>query len=302
MHTSVTVRFAARNRSCARSMRRRVRYRIGVSPYVASKHGRNGTSTPRRPARQLEIQCQPVVTVDMVARAAQMREQIHRNSARGPRSHAFEGCTYARILAISAVESTVVSTVRRGSVQGSRRGARCRPRPRAPPRWPRSRSAARGEHPVRFNREDRICDYRCRGRGRRPTISSTSPAAPRSSATTRCGRSSACCPMWTAGGVRCTAASRIRSSTLAYAAALTNRIRLGVAVVNLPFVTPTLLAKQTATLDILSGGRLDVGLGLGWADEEYAASGATKHRRRSGAPRSSSPHCKTLWTDDVVRA
>ena len=32
MHTSVTVRLAARNRSCARSMRRRVRYRIGVSP------------------------------------------------------------------------------------------------------------------------------------------------------------------------------------------------------------------------------------------------------------------------------
>ena len=35
MHTSVTVRFAERSRSCARSMRRRVRYRIGVSPYAA---------------------------------------------------------------------------------------------------------------------------------------------------------------------------------------------------------------------------------------------------------------------------
>ena len=54
--------------------------------------------------------------------------------------------------------------------------------------------------------------------------------------------------------------------TLAYAASVTSHIRLGVAVVNMPFVSPALLAKQTATLDILCGGRLDVGLGLGWAD------------------------------------
>ena len=63
-------------------------------------------------------------------------------------------------------------------------------------------------------------------------------------------------------------------TTLAFLAAHTTRIRLGVAVLNMPFISPVVLAKQTATLDILAGGRLDVGLGLGWADEEYQATGA----------------------------
>src|ERR1700724_238919 len=47
---------------------------------------------------------------------------------------------------------------------------------------------------------------------------------------------------------------------LGYLAARTSRIRLGVAVVNLPFVSPTVLAKQASTVDVLSGGRLDLGL------------------------------------------
>lgn len=61
--------------------------------------------------------------------------------------------------------------------------------------------------------------------------------------------------------------------TLAHAAALTERVRLGVAVLNAPFVAPIVLAKQLATLDVLSDGRLDVGLGLGWAPEEFTAVG-----------------------------
>ncbi len=87
--------------------------------------------------------------------------------------------------------------------------------------------------------------------------------------------------------------------TLGYAAALTSRIRLGAAVVNLPFVTPVLLAKQAATVDVLSGGRLDLGLGLGWSDEEYAASGASKRRQGTRAEEFIAV-VRTLWTEEIV--
>jgi probable F420-dependent oxidoreductase len=66
---------------------------------------------------------------------------------------------------------------------------------------------------------------------------------------------------------------------LGYLAAVTSRIRLAVAVVNLPFVTPLYLAKQAATVDVISGGRLDLGLGIGWLPEEFTASGAVTARR-----------------------
>jgi probable F420-dependent oxidoreductase len=61
---------------------------------------------------------------------------------------------------------------------------------------------------------------------------------------------------------------------LGYTAAVTSTIRLGVAVVNYPFISPPLLAKQAATIDVLSGGRLDLGIGTGWLPEEFTASGA----------------------------
>jgi probable F420-dependent oxidoreductase len=72
-------------------------------------------------------------------------------------------------------------------------------------------------------------------------------------------------------------------AALAYAAAGTSSIRLGVAVVNLPFVSPAYLAKQAATVDILSGGRLDLGLGIGWMTEEFAVTGASMARRGARA-------------------
>ena len=71
--------------------------------------------------------------------------------------------------------------------------------------------------------------------------------------------------------------------TLAYLAGHTSTVRLGVAVLNLPFVSPALLAKQTATLDRLSHGRLDLGLGLGWLPSEFAASGVSTARRGARA-------------------
>lgn len=86
---------------------------------------------------------------------------------------------------------------------------------------------------------------------------------------------------------------------LAYAAALTSRIRLGVAVVNLPFLPPVLLAKQFATLDVLSGGRVDAGLGNGWADAEFTATGASKHGQGRRADEFLTL-LRRLWTDEVV--
>src|SRR5215210_3724356 len=87
--------------------------------------------------------------------------------------------------------------------------------------------------------------------------------------------------------------------TLAFLAAHTSRIRLGVAVLNMPWFAPILLAKQTATLDAVSGGRLDIGLGIGWSSLEYAAAGAPFDRRGDRAEEFVA--ClKALWTDDVV--
>jgi probable F420-dependent oxidoreductase len=70
-------------------------------------------------------------------------------------------------------------------------------------------------------------------------------------------------------------------------------------VVNMPFVTPVLLAKQAATVDVLSGGRFDLGLGLGWSDEEYRASGASKRHQGRRAEEFLAV-IRTLWTDESV--
>jgi probable F420-dependent oxidoreductase len=87
-------------------------------------------------------------------------------------------------------------------------------------------------------------------------------------------------------------------TALAYAAARTSRIRLGVGVINLPFVPPAYLAKQAATLDVLSNGRLDLGLGVGWSPAEFTASGASTARR---GPRTVEyvQVLRTLWADEV---
>ena len=74
----------------------------------------------------------------------------------------------------------------------------------------------------------------------------------------------------------------------AFLAAVTSRVRLGLAVVNLPFYPPLVLAKALTSLDIVSEGRLDAGLGLGWEPEEFAAAGVDMARRGDagrGVPR-----------------
>jgi probable F420-dependent oxidoreductase len=62
-------------------------------------------------------------------------------------------------------------------------------------------------------------------------------------------------------------------TTLAGLAALTERVRLGTLVLGSPFRHPALLAKTVATLDSLSDGRIDLGVGAGWLEDEFTAFG-----------------------------
>jgi len=86
--------------------------------------------------------------------------------------------------------------------------------------------------------------------------------------------------------------------TLGYVAARTSRIRLGVATICLPYISPTYLAKQATTVDVLSGGRLDLGLGIGWLSEEFTATGARMPRRGARAEEFLAV-LRTLWADEV---
>jgi probable F420-dependent oxidoreductase len=87
--------------------------------------------------------------------------------------------------------------------------------------------------------------------------------------------------------------------TLAHAAAVTRRIRIGTSVLIMPFYQPIVLAKQLATLDVLSGGRLDVGLGIGWSEDEYVATGVPFRDR--GRRADEFLRClRAIWTEDVV--
>lgn len=68
-------------------------------------------------------------------------------------------------------------------------------------------------------------------------------------------------------------------TTLATAAAVTERIRLGTAILLAPTRNPVLLAKQSASLDVLSQGRLTLGLGVGSRAEDYLATSTDFHTR-----------------------
>ncbi len=61
--------------------------------------------------------------------------------------------------------------------------------------------------------------------------------------------------------------------TLAGLASVTDRVRLGTLVLSAPFRPPPMLAKMAATLDRISGGRFDLGVGAGWLQEEFVAFG-----------------------------
>ena len=86
---------------------------------------------------------------------------------------------------------------------------------------------------------------------------------------------------------------------LTFAAAKTERVALGTSVLNIPWYNPVLLARRLATLDVLSGGRLRLGFGIGWSPDEYEAAGASWGTRGKSADERVSA-LKAIWTKDPV--
>jgi len=89
-------------------------------------------------------------------------------------------------------------------------------------------------------------------------------------------------------------------ATLAYLAGVTKRVRLGTAVLVLPYRHPLLAAKMLATIDNLSGGRVDFGIGVGWMREEFEALGSPPYERRGAVTDEQLRLMQAVWTQDVT--
>jgi probable F420-dependent oxidoreductase len=86
---------------------------------------------------------------------------------------------------------------------------------------------------------------------------------------------------------------------LGFAAAASSRIGVATGVLLLPEHNPVVVAKQAASLDRLSGGRLTLGVGVGWSMEEFAALGVPfEHRATRTAEYVAA--MRTLWRDDIA--
>jgi probable F420-dependent oxidoreductase len=86
---------------------------------------------------------------------------------------------------------------------------------------------------------------------------------------------------------------------MAYMAAITNRITLSTGILILPQRQTALVAKQAAEVDVLSGGRMRLGIGVGWNEVEFEALNQDFHNR---GPRSAEQIAvmRALWTQEVV--
>ncbi|HEV2456891.1 MAG TPA: LLM class F420-dependent oxidoreductase, partial [Ktedonobacterales bacterium] len=85
---------------------------------------------------------------------------------------------------------------------------------------------------------------------------------------------------------------------LTYVAALTHTLRLGTGILLLPQHQPLILAKELASLDVLSGGRLIVGIGVGWAEAEYEALGVPYHERGARADEYLAA-MRAIWSEET---
>ena len=84
---------------------------------------------------------------------------------------------------------------------------------------------------------------------------------------------------------------------LTFVAAYTKKIRLGTGILLLPQFNPVIAAKQLASLDVLSEGRLTVGIGVGWSEHEYQVLGIPFQDRGSRAD-DYLKAMKALWSQD----
>lgn len=83
-------------------------------------------------------------------------------------------------------------------------------------------------------------------------------------------------------------------TTLTAVAAVTGRVRLATGILVAPLRPAALLAKTVATLDVLSGGRVDLGVGVGWQPAEFAAVGVD-HAARGRILTDTVAACRALW-------
>src|SRR5215510_6856275 len=88
-------------------------------------------------------------------------------------------------------------------------------------------------------------------------------------------------------------------TTLAALAGVTRTIRLGTMVLVLPLRNPVYFAKEWATLDLLSGGRTILGVGVGWHEEEFGLMGIP-HRERGRRMDEMLELVTALWSGDNV--
>ena len=83
--------------------------------------------------------------------------------------------------------------------------------------------------------------------------------------------------------------------TLTFVAANTDKILLGMSVIDMLFHNPVILARRFATLDVLSEGRAIGGLGIGWSKDEYQASNIPFEKRGKRDFRDQSLRYASLW-------
>jgi probable F420-dependent oxidoreductase len=89
-------------------------------------------------------------------------------------------------------------------------------------------------------------------------------------------------------------------ATLAFLAGRTSSVRLGTGVIVLPFRNPLVLAKELATVDVLSGGRLIFGIGVGYVEQEFDALGVP-FARRGARTEECLAAMRAIWTQSHPR-